>query len=97
MFDELIIQLKKLRAAKEQIEQQIEDVRTEWGDRVLMNGKYESEAGRIEIRSSSFRVSYDSKVVDAVKNALLEVNPALAQQLEDARKVTTVQATWAVR
>src|SRR5947207_1932276 len=97
MFDELIRTYKQLTRQKEDIEQQLKDLRLENNDNVLQHGSYVSAEGRIELRASSFRVAYDSKSVDAVLAVLWDTNPALAEILDKARKVTTVQATWAVR
>lgn len=96
-FDELILRLKSLKEQKELIEQEIQDIRAEWGDKVMMHGNYQSAVGCIELRKPSQRVSYDNRIVEAVCNALTEISPALAAQLEGARKVSLVAATWAIK
>lgn len=95
-FDTLISQYNALRDEKERIEKNMQDLKAEYSNKVLMHGNYKSDVGKIELRSGYERVSYKNEVVDAVKGALYEINPELANQLEAARKVVTVDATWAI-
>lgn len=43
------------------------------------------------------QVSYDSRTVESVSQALLEIAPILAAQLEGAKKITFMEAGWSVK
>lgn len=96
-FDTLIHEIKSRKNQVLVLEREIEDLRAEYGEKVLQHGNYKGTAGSIELRNGYTRVSFDSKTVEAVMNALHAVSPELAVQLESAKKVSFTSASWAVK
>lgn len=96
-FDPLILALKQRRSQIKGLEQEIDELREEWDERVRLHGKYTSAAGEISIKRPYQIVSYDSGVVSVVAATLEDISPALAAQLEGAKKIRLVGETWSVR
>lgn len=96
-LDYLIEQIKSRKKEIDRIQDEIDSLRVEYSEKVFAQGNYSSPAGTIEVVKQSVRTSWDTRIVETVIAALNDISPSLSAQLESAKKVTFVGATWRVK